>query len=246
MADSKPKRSRIVLLTVASLVIGVVAWSLYGSAYHGGIARPGGLVILRWAWPLLASLAVPLAAAIVWLRRTEHRVWILENTLDTFADLEDAKRIYEAASSLAAALRVPLPPSLNATTDPSSEACYYVLDARTVVGNCASWWRPDGKGYTCDIDDAGLYTATAVKAMRGTDVPVHRSVVHALSIRHVRLDDLRQAGELEAYDASKARQQREEGREIIRCGIDDIHHARDTLDSIAERLGAYIGGHHGS
>jgi hypothetical protein len=83
------------------------------------------------------------------------------------------------------------------------EACFYVLDARTVVGNCAMWWCPDGKGYTCDITQAGLYTKERCASMRETDVPVHRDVVARLTIQHVRVDHLRQAGVLDAYDARR-------------------------------------------
>lgn len=36
-------------------------------------------------------------------------------------------------------------------------AKFYVLDARSVVGNCALWWRPKGQGYTCELDEAGVY-----------------------------------------------------------------------------------------
>jgi len=36
-----------------------------------------------------------------------------------------------------------------------SENLYYIQDTRSVVGNCALWWRKDDQGYTCDIDDAG-------------------------------------------------------------------------------------------
>lgn len=37
------------------------------------------------------------------------------------------------------------------------ERLYYVQDTRSVVGNCALWWRENGAGYTCAIDEAGLY-----------------------------------------------------------------------------------------
>ena len=40
--------------------------------------------------------------------------------------------------------------------------------------------------------------------MRGTDIPVHRDVVNQLITRHVRLDHVRQAGVLDAYDKAKA------------------------------------------
>jgi hypothetical protein len=90
-------------------------------------------------------------------------------------------------------------------TPPESEgidadACFYVLDARTVVGNCAMWWCPNGQGYTCDITKAGLYTAKRCAGMRETDVPVHRDIVTGLIVQHVLVDHLRQAGALDAFD----------------------------------------------
>jgi len=69
---------------------------------------------------------------------------------------------------------------------------FYVMDGRTVVGNCASWWCPDGKGYCCNLDDAGLYTADDVAGMRDTDIPVPREVAERLVVRHVRRDHVTQ------------------------------------------------------
>jgi len=80
------------------------------------------------------------------------------------------------------------------------EAVFYVLDARQVVGNCAMWWCPDSKGYTCEIGKAGLYTAKECEGMRETDIKVHRDLVVKLTLRHVRLDHLRQAGALDDFD----------------------------------------------
>jgi hypothetical protein len=88
-------------------------------------------------------------------------------------------------------------------TEGDDVACFYVLDARTVVGNCAMWWCPDGKGYTCDIGKAGLYTMGRCKGMRETDIPVHRDVVAGIVLQHVMLDHLRQAGALEAFDRAR-------------------------------------------
>jgi hypothetical protein len=95
------------------------------------------------------------------------------------------------------------------------EACFYVLDARTVVGNCAMWWCPDGKGYTCSIDKAGLYTADDVKGMRETDVPIHRDEVAKFVIQHVRLDHMRQAGLLDGYEKAKVERERAEKLERL-------------------------------
>lgn len=49
--------------------IGFVAWGFWGSTY----ARVGGIVLLRWTWPLLLGLAVPLVVFALKLRRAERR-----------------------------------------------------------------------------------------------------------------------------------------------------------------------------
>jgi len=69
-----------------------------------------------------------------------------------------------------------------------ADALYYVQDARSVVGNCGSWWRPNGDGYCCDINDAGQYTGERVAGMRATDVPWPVEYVLARTVTHVRVD----------------------------------------------------------
>ncbi len=76
-----------------------------------------------------------------------------------------------------------------------SERAYYILDARSCVGNCASWWRPDGYGYCCDLDEAGLFTLDeAMSKRRGIDVPVHKDVARDCVVQHVQWGRLGQAG----------------------------------------------------
>ena len=72
------------------------------------------------------------------------------------------------------------------------ERDHYILDTRQVVGNCALFWRPNGNGYTCELDDAGLYTRAEAESHRDTDVPVPREMAERLVVRHVRLDHVRQ------------------------------------------------------
>jgi hypothetical protein len=69
-----------------------------------------------------------------------------------------------------------------------ADALYYVQDARGCVGNCGSWWRANGAGYCCDIEDAGTYTGERVTTMRATDVPWPVEYVLARTVRHVRVD----------------------------------------------------------
>jgi len=69
------------------------------------------------------------------------------------------------------------------------DALYYVQDARSVVGNCGSWWAPNGAGYVCSIDDAGQYTGADVRSLRETDVPWPIDHVMKHVVRHVRVDN---------------------------------------------------------
>jgi len=69
------------------------------------------------------------------------------------------------------------------------DALYYVQDARSVVGNCGSWWAPNSKGYVCSIDEAGKYPGRDVRAMRETDVPWPVEYVEARTVRHCRVDN---------------------------------------------------------
>ena len=74
------------------------------------------------------------------------------------------------------------------------QSLYYLLDTRQVVGNCALWWRPNGKGYTCQLTEAGLYTEEQAFSHRDTDVPVEREIAERLAISHVRTEALAEAG----------------------------------------------------
>lgn len=79
------------------------------------------------------------------------------------------------------------------------ERRFYILDVRTIVGNCALWWRPNGQGYTTDLNEAGLYSEAHARAHRETDVAVPEEMARACSQVHVRVEQLRemldQAGE---------------------------------------------------
>ena len=66
---------------------------------------------------------------------------------------------------------------------------YYVQDARGCVGNCGSWWAPNGQGYVCSIDEAGQYDGKRARTMRDTDVPWPIDYVLARTVRHVRVDN---------------------------------------------------------
>jgi len=78
-----------------------------------------------------------------------------------------------------------------------NEQLYYIQDSRQMVGNCILWWCPDSKGYTTQIDEAGLYTKKEVEGMRSTDVGWPKEFVDAHVSKHVRRDRLRQADTVE-------------------------------------------------
>ena len=75
---------------------------------------------------------------------------------------------------------------------------YYIMDGRSVVGNCALWWCPNGQGYTCDLDKAGLYTYDEANSHRDTDIPVPATLAKSLVVNHVRRDHVRQNMNLKA------------------------------------------------
>lgn len=68
---------------------------------------------------------------------------------------------------------------------------FYILATTEIVGNCALWWCPDGKGYTCELEKAGLYTLAEASSHRRSDVPIHRSIAESVRVSHVRVDHLR-------------------------------------------------------
>lgn len=73
---------------------------------------------------------------------------------------------------------------------------YYIQDTRSVVGNCVSWWAPNGNGYVCNLNEAGLYTKERAERQhrsRPTDKPVPASLARSLAVSHVRIEHLNDA-----------------------------------------------------
>lgn len=97
------------------------------------------------------------------------------------------------------------------------EALYFVQDARGCVGNCGSWWAPNGAGYVCDIDAAGKYTGHDVRAMRDTDIPWPVDYVLARAVRHVRVDN-------QAFRRADEPQQPQTPRICADCGNAEYPH----------------------
>ena len=93
------------------------------------------------------------------------------------------------------------------TTDPDKVTCmasgcrpgrykralFYIQDTRTIIGNCALWWKPEGAGYTCDLEHAGKYTVAMLTAccLRDTDKAWPAEFVDPQAQRHVHTDGLR-------------------------------------------------------
>lgn len=74
--------------------------------------------------------------------------------------------------------RAGLPPL---TSNP--EAIYLIQDGRSYVGNDVSWWGPNSSGYTCQIDEAGLYTEDFCRRLRSTDVVWRAADIFPLATR---------------------------------------------------------------
>lgn len=71
---------------------------------------------------------------------------------------------------------------------------YYIADTRTVVGNCTLWWGKDSRGYVCDLNKAGEYSADEAReicASRSTDIPYRSDMVRESAVLHVRIERLR-------------------------------------------------------
>jgi len=65
---------------------------------------------------------------------------------------------------------------------------YYLRDDRQVVGNCLLWWRKGRAGYTCNLDDAHVFTkeeAFAQHECRETDRPYPVDYINSIAYRHV-------------------------------------------------------------
>lgn len=73
---------------------------------------------------------------------------------------------------------------------------YYIQDTRQVVGNCALFWRVEGAGYTCDLNEAGTWEekeALAIARSRSTDKAIRVDLARRLAVTHVSVETLRDA-----------------------------------------------------
>jgi hypothetical protein len=75
-----------------------------------------------------------------------------------------------------------------------SDVLFYVQHTQNFAGDYMLWWRPNGCGYTFNLDEAGLYTeaeARRIEAMRGQEKAwsqdeVMPGIQRAVSIVHLR------------------------------------------------------------
>lgn len=78
---------------------------------------------------------------------------------------------------------------------PADPPMYYIQN-RGYCGNCMFWWRPDGNGYTLDLNTAGRFTRDeAERIVRGrpdVDKAWLCSDVHKAVKLHVSIEDFRQ------------------------------------------------------
>lgn len=70
---------------------------------------------------------------------------------------------------------------------------FYIMDASAVSGELHLWWKPNRRGYTRRLDEAGVYSrreAEQIQKIRGTDVPYRKTMVDAAAYRVVFQHDL--------------------------------------------------------
>lgn len=73
---------------------------------------------------------------------------------------------------------------------------YYIQDKRSYCGNSCFWWKPDGNGYTCNLDEAWKVTREKAESMMrhrpGVDVAWPVAVIDAGTARHFDMQQLRE------------------------------------------------------
>ena len=84
----------------------------------------------------------------------------------------------------------------------SDEELYYIQNTG-YCGNCIKFWRPDGHGYTMNLDDAWKVTKEKAESICRSrpqeDIPHKASVLDAVAHRHVNIELLRE------YERTNAR-----------------------------------------
>ncbi len=77
---------------------------------------------------------------------------------------------------------------------PKDEADTYLIANRGAVGNCLSFWCPNGAGYTCELEKAGRYTRADAERQALSRPDIDRAIPLTLArkaaVTHVRADHL--------------------------------------------------------
>jgi hypothetical protein len=73
---------------------------------------------------------------------------------------------------------------------------YYIQDKRSYCGNSCFWWKPDGNGYTCNLDEAWKVTREKAESMMrhrpDVDVAWPVAVIDSGTARHFDMQQLRE------------------------------------------------------
>ncbi len=78
--------------------------------------------------------------------------------------------------------------------DVAGGAVYLIQDGRSYVGNDVSWWRPNSEGYTCQVEEAGLYDEAFARNRRDTDIVYRAADIYPLATRVVDIQRISSAG----------------------------------------------------
>jgi rubrerythrin len=100
------------------------------------------------------------------------------------------------------------------------EPLFYIQDSRHTVGNDMLWWRQDGKGYTTDMREAGVFTLEEAQRKhdnRDTDIPWPKAYIDgktrpAVDVQYVRRDEA-----LAGSGIALTPQQPKKRQEVLKC-----------------------------
>mgnify|MGYP000688627538 CR=1 FL=1 len=105
-------------------------------------------------------------------RLVEFADFKLGGTLSAESDLREIPS--KAGSWVKTRHLAALRDSVRALSEAGDSGLYFVQDTRSFVGNCPLWWKPNGGGYTTNLDEAGKFTREAAMKLhqnRDTDLP---------------------------------------------------------------------------
>lgn len=79
----------------------------------------------------------------------------------------------------------------------TAQELFYIQDKRTYCGNSCFWWKPDGHGYTCNLDEAWKVTREKAESIMrhrpDVDVAWPVDFIDAGTARHFDMQKLRKA-----------------------------------------------------